>query len=59
MSSNPGRIIKRFIVDLPSPRDRASAEFIRLKRQVLVELHLYRQQPKDAQASDIDMALYI
>jgi sulfonate transport system ATP-binding protein len=59
MSSNPGRITKRFIVNFPAPRDRASAEFIELKRQVLVELHLYRQQPKDAQENDVDMALYI
>jgi sulfonate transport system ATP-binding protein len=59
MGSNPGRVTKRFIVNLPSPRDRASAEFIELKRQVLVELHLYRQQPKDAQENELDMALLI
>ncbi|MDR0828037.1 MAG: ABC transporter ATP-binding protein [Desulfovibrio sp.] len=59
MSSNPGRITKRFLVNLATPRDRASAEFIELKRQVLVELHLYRQQSKDAQENGIDMASLI
>jgi sulfonate transport system ATP-binding protein len=59
MSSNPGRIIKRFVVDSSSSRDRASPEFIELKRQVLVELHLYRQQPKDTRESGLDMASLI
>jgi sulfonate transport system ATP-binding protein len=59
MSSNPGRISKRFIVYSPLPRDRASDEFTELKRLILAELHLYRQKSEDAPETGIDMAAFI
>jgi sulfonate transport system ATP-binding protein len=51
--SADGRIVKRFTISSPLPRDRASYEFIELKRLVLTELHLYQQRNDVAQ--DIGM----
>jgi sulfonate transport system ATP-binding protein len=48
MSAEPGRISNRLSVDLPYPRDRASHAFVDLKRQVLSEMHLYRDKSEAA-----------
>ncbi|MDR2745292.1 MAG: ABC transporter ATP-binding protein [Desulfovibrio sp.] len=59
MSSHPGRISRRFIVSLPSPRDRAGNEFIELKRLILAELHLYRQKAQNETENWMNMASLI
>jgi len=53
--SADGRIAKRFAISSPLPRDRASNEFIELKRLVLTELHLYQQRNDTAH----DMGMFI
>ncbi len=45
MSSRPGTIKKIVPVQLPRPRDRASFEFLRIKDEVLAELHLGAEKP--------------
>jgi ABC-type nitrate/sulfonate/bicarbonate transport system ATPase subunit len=39
MDSHPGRVTASIAVDLPLPRDRSSAEFGALKREVFDALH--------------------
>ena len=39
MDSHPGHVTANLMVDLPFPRDRSSAEFGAIKRQVFDALH--------------------
>jgi NitT/TauT family transport system ATP-binding protein len=43
LTSRPGRIKTVHKIDLPRPRNRASQEFIKLRRDILDELELQRQ----------------
>lgn len=38
MNAKPGRIVKQFDIDLPTPRDRVSPEFVHLKREILASM---------------------
>jgi sulfonate transport system ATP-binding protein len=48
MNSNPGRIVSEITVDLPFPRDRASFEFVELKRRILADMGEYDARPAAA-----------
>ncbi|MGQ4273880.1 ABC transporter ATP-binding protein [Terrihabitans sp. B22-R8] len=41
MNANPGRIVADIAVDIPTPRDRASHEFVDLKRRILEQMGEY------------------
>jgi sulfonate transport system ATP-binding protein len=48
MNNNPGRIVSEIAVDLPVQRDRASLEFVELKRRILADMGEYGAQPAAA-----------
>jgi sulfonate transport system ATP-binding protein len=48
MNNNPGRIVSEIAVVLPVPRDRASLEFVELKRRILADMGEYGARPAAA-----------
>ena len=44
LSSRPGRIKKRLMVDLPQPRDRNSIEFLRVRKEIYEEFDIEGEQ---------------
>lgn len=41
MAANPGRVVQDIALDLPRPRDRAGADFVAYKRQILAAMGEY------------------